>query len=566
MDRRPDPDELTDIEASRPTIRPDHGYRVGARISVGDRGRTRLAAGIAVVVVLAGMAMSRIWPAQPELPVAPLDSRSFATPLPALAILRPPATTRLLPVAAGGLRWLDPADGTMAGDPYTAPRDGLFVDSEGRAVCVCLEIPWSDDAQITRVTMIRYSATGGELARATPFELQAADRRVAGPTIQVDAAIAPDGSKAWIVHTVLGETGWEIGIHRIDLATLTVDASRAVEVVPTPPDGGEIGRAGAWVVRSNSAMRATLRVSPDGSQLAILEAMFTNAALDLRIPIYQQQRLVVSSDLDPAVAIEVATPAHDAVDDPCNSEHSAWATASRFVTVCSRLDGDGTQPFVRIDDRDGSSREVTVGPAVATNDTEWLLDGRHGVLYRWSTTAHILARLDVTSGGVASVVIDPSREGRGDLGPWPSQVTGPTPWAPLTGPDVFVEPPRMVGSQDGTLIYALGDRSIRGPVGDDGLASTGIWVFDATRTELVARWAPAALYGQIGYAPGWERLVTLGLPGSDGNGSPADWRTSIRFHDARTGEVSELLGDVQEESGFVPALLAPNAPGGIAGY
>jgi hypothetical protein len=576
---RPDPDVI-DVDVPRERIRPDQGYKVGARISVGDAGRTRMAGSIAVGVILTGFVLAAIGPlvpSLPEIPIAPVPSRSSATPLPDVAIFDPPATTRFVPVAAGGLRWLDPARGAMSGDAYTAPRGNLFVDAEGRAVCVCLEVPWSKELQVNRVTVQRFSAAGAEIARLPLYELQAADRLEGGSTIQVDAAIAPDGSKLWIVHAVLGETGWEIGVDRVDLATLAVDASRVVETILAPASESDpaIGSGGdGWVVEARSAVRAAIRVSPDGSKLAVIESVFSgpsghpaDADAGKGLPAFQLQRLVIDSDLDPRVEPEVAVPAHDATFERCDGERAAWATDRDFVTICERPQGTGVQPYVRIESADDTTRELAVGPAVGTRDSEWLLDSRQGVLYRWSTLAHVFARLDVRGGSAMTLAIDRTDVGVGDVGIWPSAGgAASSPWAPLTGPDIFLGPARVVGSADGALIYALGYRSVADDLRDDRLASTGIWVFDAGRAELVAHWAPEAYYDQIGYAPGWERLVTLAMPGVDGDGGAADWGPSLRFHDARTGDVTELLGDVQEPSGFVPVIVAPNAPGGIAGF
>ena len=84
--------------------------------------------------------------------------------------------------------------------------------------------------------------------------------------------------------------------------------------------------------------------------------------------------------------------------------------------------------------------------------------------------------------------------------------------------------------------------------------------------SLVAHWNPAALYSYVGFAPGWDQLVTVAFPGVDADGQPADWKTSLRFHDPRSGMVVEVLGDVEESSGFVPLLFVPNVPRGIAGF
>ncbi|HEX5148231.1 MAG TPA: hypothetical protein VFW02_04045, partial [Candidatus Limnocylindrales bacterium] len=492
--QRPEPESI-EADAPRAPIRPDQGYRVGARISVGDAGRTRLAGAVALGIILTGIALAAIGPLLPqlpEIPIAPVPSRAAASPLPAVAILRPPATTRFVPVAAGGLRWLDPATGSMSGDAYTSPRGSMFVDALGHGLCVCLEIPWSDGAQVTRVTLRRYSSAGEEVDRATLYELAAVDRRVAGPTIQVDAAISPDGAHLWIAHSVLGEAAWEIGVDRVDLATMSVDAARVVDSIPVPAsaEAGVIATPGGWAMDARSAVRATIRVSPDGARVAIVESVFTDPDLAPDVPPFQQGRLVVDSRLG-ADLPEAAVPAHDAGSDTCDSELSGWATDGHFVTICNRPAGDGVQPYVRIEDGAEPGREVTVGPPVGTNDSEWLLDNRQGVLYRWSTFAHVFSRLDVPSGRVTTVTLEQARAGVGDLGVWPAGGARDwSPWAPLAGPDVFVRPPRMVGSENGTLIYALGYRSVADALRDDRVASTGIWVLDAARTELVAHWAP----------------------------------------------------------------------------
>ena len=249
MGRRPEP-ETIDVDPPREPIRPDEGYRVGARISAGDAGRTRLAGAVAIGIVLAGIAFAAIGPllpSVPELPIAPVASRPTATPLPDVAVLRPPAPTRLLPVYAGGLRWLDPASGVMSGDPYTAARSGLFVDAEGHGLCVCLEIPWSQDRFVARVTLRRYSATGEEVARATLSELASAEGVISGEPVQVDAAISPDGRRALDRPDASGrKPSWQIGLDRVDLATLRVVASLELDPVPVPPpdDDGVLGHAG----------------------------------------------------------------------------------------------------------------------------------------------------------------------------------------------------------------------------------------------------------------------------------------------------------------------------------
>jgi hypothetical protein len=572
MGRRIEPD-IIDADAPRAPIRPDQGYRVGARISAGDGGRTKLAGGIAAGIVVAGLVFASIAPLLPDipdLPVAPAPSRSVATALPDLAIVHPPGPTRLVPVSAGGLRWLDPASVTMSSDAYTAPRGSIFVDTLGRALCICLDIPWSDDLLTVRVTLRRYSAEGQEVQRVELYELQtfrSRERRVLGDPIQVDAAISPDGGSVWISHTVRLEDRWEIGIDRVNLVSMAVDASRTLDPIAMPASEavGAVTSAAGWVTDFRSAARTVLRVSPNGLRLAVVESVFSNPNDRAGLSGFQVQRLVLDADLAPT-SIEVAVPAHDAFGESCDIDRSAWASTKHFVTICSVPKGLGVQPVVRVENASDITRDLDVGPPVGTDDFEWLLDAQEGVLFRWSTLAHVFTRLDVHTRTMTTLALEPQEVGTGDIGIWPAPVERATPWAPLTPPDIFLKPARIVGSENGTLIFALGYRSVADQIRDDRVASTGIWVFDAERAELVARWAPTALYDQIGYGPGFETLITVAQAGADGDGGPANWRSSLRFHDARNGDVVELIGNIQEASGFVPSLIAPNAPGGIAGF
>jgi hypothetical protein len=293
--------------------------------------------------------------------------------------------------------------------------------------------------------------------------------------------------------------------------------------------------------------------------------VFSDPGLDEDLPAFQEQRVVLGSDLDRAAPVTVAVPPRDATDDACDPDLSGWATNRDFVTICNHGDGDAYHPGVRVESPD-AGQEAPVGPPVGTVATDWLMDSRAGALYRWSPLAHIFARYDVASQSVTSLAIDPAGVGTGDQGIWPARSDGGPPWAPLTGGELFQAPSTMVGSADGSVIYAIGYKSVADALRDDRIGSTGIWAFDARQVELVAHWAPTALYEQIAYAPAWERLMTVATAGVDADGNPAAWGTSIRFHDARTGDITELLGDVEDPSGFVPQLLAPNALGGLAGF
>ncbi|MBF8289315.1 MAG: hypothetical protein HW391_283 [Chloroflexi bacterium] len=574
MDRRPDPD-VVNQHAVREPIQPDHGYRADARIGHRDAVRTRLAGAIALGIVLTGLAfaaLGQLVPASPDQRPANASGRPIATALPDVVLLRSPAPTRLLTVYAGGLRWLDPATGRMSGDPYSAPRSGLFVDGEGRALCVCLEVPWSQSGSMTRVTLRRYDA-GVETARTTLYELQSVEQDVFGDPIQVDAEISRDGRQLWLAHAVRTAEGWQIGVDRVDLATLAVEASFALDPVPVPAaDAADAAdqvpgpSPTGWITQAESAVRVSIRASPDASRLSVVVSVFSEPHQQ-RIPAFQQARFVIPAELAPGDSATSEVSVHDATDDPCDPELSAWATDRDFITICTRREGIGVQPYVRVETFGAGARDVAVGPPVGAIDWDWLLDTQDGVLYRWSSLAHVFTRLDLATGATATLEIDRARVGTGDQRPWTAPLPGPnSPWVPLAGDDQSLRVTRAVGSADGSLIYALGFRSVADDIRDDRTASTGIWVIDPHAVELVARWAPAAHYNEIGLTPGQEYLSTVALAGLDGEGSPADWAASVWFHDPRSGQVVEVLGDVTDANGFRPAILAPNAPRGIAGF
>ncbi|MEO7665360.1 MAG: hypothetical protein ABIV26_09560, partial [Candidatus Limnocylindrales bacterium] len=491
-----------------------------------------------------------------------------STPLPAIAEFGIGGPTRLLPVYGGGLRWLDPASGVMSGDAFTAPRSGLFLDAGGAAICVCVEQPWADDRLVTRVTLRRYAASGQEVARTTLYELESTLRGGFGDAIDVQAAIAPDGSHLWISHAVRQADRWDLGVDRIDVASMAVDVSLSLPPIQIPSGSGDstLVTPDGWITHEKTVVRAGVRVSPDAARISVVLGAQGDPRAAAATPAFQAARYDIDSTLAPGSAIEVTTPPHDASDDPCDLELSAWATNRHFITICSRPDGSGTQPYVRIERAGDIVREVTVGPPVGARDTEWLLDAGEGALYRWSTLAHVFSRLDVADRTMSTLALDWSQAGTGDVGTWPQRDDAQVSFGTLAGFDLVLRPPRMARSPDGSLVYALGYRGVADDLRDDRIASTGIWVLDARRAELVAHWAPDALYDEIGFTPGAERLVTIALAGVDANGVAADWSSSMRFHDPRTGTVDEVLGDVVDSSGFVPSLLVPNAPRGIAGF
>jgi hypothetical protein len=92
-----------------------------------------------------------------------------------------------------------------------------------------------------------------------------------------------------------------------------------------------------------------------------------------------------------------------------------------------------------------------------------------------------------------------------------------------------------------------------GPV----VASTGVWVFDALTLDVIARWAPATMYDELGLTPDGRFVLASGLEGLSPDGTLADWAGSLTIHDARTGQVVEQVGDIVGPGGFGVEFLVP---------
>jgi hypothetical protein len=191
-----------------------------------------------------------------------------------------------------------------------------------------------------------------------------------------------------------------------------------------------------------------------------------------------------------------------------------------------------------------------------------LVDSASGVVYRWSRYSHALARLDVRTGNVSSRTLGGSADeiaaAQPAGGTWPAASgDGRAAWAQLL-PASSLGHPRLVGSPDGSLLYAIGMRSTAGELSSGPLpASTGMWVFDAHSLALLARWPAAAMYDEVGLTPDGRFVLAAGLEGVTADGRLADWASSLTFHDARGGSIAEQIGDIVGPEGFPVTFLVP---------
>jgi hypothetical protein len=549
--------EQDELDAEDPFASPgrETGYRIGVRFEGQPSRRPRLVAGLTGAAIVIAIGLGIIGPGlqgtaiQPnEEPAPSADGGPIPTRLPPLTLAAAGAPDMAFPVMSGGLRWVDARTGSMSGQGTVWGGSGwIFAGSDGSALCVCYDSPWSQDGTVERVTVVRYDSTGHETSRSVAEELTSPLR--SWDAILRDVAVAPDRAALYVAAAIGDTDGWAVSLDTIDLDRAgTGDAATRLDLgrVANPPSGAIMGDP-------------TVRVSPDGRRIRVSIHYSPRRSIDPELPWTEQVWLV---DLAGSAGPAVRRLADRATDDPGRCDGEAWATNTQYVVLCRQTVGDRRVPVARVEDLDGLSVEHQLGDAIGRDDLDWLVDSAAGIVYRWSRFSHSLARLDIQTGDVLSRSLGGSADEIAAVqpagGPWPATSGGGRPtWAQLIQASSLGHP-RLVGSRDGSLLYAIGMRSTTGELSSEPLeASTGIWVFEAKTLALLARWPAAAMYDEIGLTPDGHYVLTAGLEGVTAEGRVADWASSLAFHDALAGTLAEQIGDIVGPNGFPVSFLVP---------
>lgn len=550
--------EQDELDAEDPFAAPtrEMGYRIGVRFEAQPSRRPQLVATLTGVAVLAAIGLGIAGPGLQGTsdrsvadPVPSFERAAIPTRLPEFAVDAAGGPDVRFPVMSGGLRWLDAGTGSMSGQVTVWGGSGwIFAGNDGTALCVCYDSPWSQDGTVERVTIVHYDAGGNETSRAVAAELSSSLRSY--DAILRDFAMAPDRDALYMAAAIRDEDGWAVSLDTINLDRLadaqTSFSSVELGRVTTPATGAIMGDP-------------TLRVSPDGRHVRVSVHYSPRRSIDPDAPWTEQVWLV---DLGGGGAPVVRQLADRSTDAPGRCDGQAWATNTQYVVLCRATVGDSRIPVARVEDIDGSILAHQVGEAIGRDDLDWLVDASSGIVYRWSRFSHVLARLDVHTGKVVSRALGGSADEidavRPAGGPWPKTPgDGPVAWAQLL-PASALGHPRLVGSRDGSLLYAIGMRSTAGDLSSGPLqASTGIWVFEATTLAVLARWPAAAMYDEIGLTPDGRYVLAAGLEGVTADGQVADWASSLTFHDATDGAMAEQIGDIVGPEGFPITFLVP---------
>jgi len=533
------------------TGRPDDGYEVAARIQARSSRRGRLLAVLAggLVVALAGVAIGgRLNPGSDASgstpPAAAGSGGPGATPgptlPPAVEIRQADQTIGEIPVVVRGLGWLDPLRGVIA--PQLGPAMGgwPFVLPDGSVICACLDIDVAAPAGALLVTSFDQAghASGGrDIANWLPTD---------GRYGLADVVSDPDARSLIATTAIQAGTRWDL----------------RVAVIPFDPDATIVSRTVPDIDLSMVGDPPTLDLhsylSPDGRRLRIT---IERVGDDLN-PVAGASRswLVPLSGSALGPPTEIADPWADTSSQVCPQR--AWATATAFVQICrsTQADESGARAtFLRVDAGNGKTKEIGLTSLPSDDPEGWLVDGTDGIVYGWSATTHHLYRIDIGALTVRDRVLgqgvgeplDPAHDPI-EASPPPTEARSVR-WQPLMSASQPTPSP-LLGSPDGRLLYAAGFAWQAG-VDSPGIASTGIWVFDAASMAVVGHWGAAANYQSLGLTPDARFVMGVGGPGTEENAAFGNHGSELALHDRTDGSVVEILRQLDLRLGGVPLLL-----------
>ena len=525
-----------------------------------------------------------------------LASGPVPTDLPRLGFFGSPLPVRPVPFDAGRLQWMDPVTGMIGGqaDPADLGVDRTFVDADGRAMSLCFTDQDEDAIRRTIVRLCAYDDHGLAM-RDVPIVAEFLSPNALDPshvlsgqrTLEFDATVSRDGHWLWMVSAARTTDLWEVTATRVDLVTRRVDGHRVLREIPVsgpnssaPASDGPSSSAPAsagWVVGPDSTILPVVRATPDGLRLSVtltaVPAVRSESAF-----FFGRERIVLDSTLDPDVPVDVAFPFGGASDQACDAKYGAWATDEHYLTICSHRESTGgIQPFVRIENPGDMTRDVAIGPAIGPTDggptpvsagSAWLLDASRGVLFQWVPARLTLSLFDIATRAGTSLLID--AQPVLTSGAWPAQspARDTEAWSPLaTLPDAASDG-RLIGRQDGRVVYLLSPGAPIKGTHSEGPAS--IWAVDARTLAVLAHWDAPAPADQMVLAPGDETLVMLATPRAlpvapVGPGPVADWIAAAWFVDARSGAPLEVLGQIHGP-GFSTLTLFQPSVASFAGF
>jgi hypothetical protein len=429
-----------------------------------------------------------------------------------------------LPAREGGYLCLCEVDMNAAGDVIPFGRPGPNGSTAGR-VAVALE---------------RYDhATVDPARRDVLVELKGTPPPGGDPTDfgNWTATLGPDHRHAYLMTTERRPPSWHLELHVVDVAAGRIvqsvpltDIPVDLPDVPGQPSPDPSQGEGVWVWASQTTL------ATDGTA-----GFFSINENRQRRDSYSNIRHAWTIDLAPdgRVAGSHPQPPVTQPDTEWCMDLNVWTDRDQIADVCNIPNTPGSGFAVRTWDREGHrTGEVPVETQPlgrAFELSQPIVDRRSGLLYLWDATHGTIVRVDLRAHTSTSTAVPPDqleaasrRLGRSQEGTWLE--------------------PGMAISPFGDRLFALG-------IGQDGIGSTGVWVFDARTLDLVDHWQPVATYNSVAVSADGRHVYVAGAPRMDDRGNATNWPSSLTVYDAVSGQIERVFGAVDRDNAFVFARL-----------
>ena len=524
----------------------DGGYETSARLDDGGSRFARRALSLVLMAVGLGVASAMI-----SVPIQqPADGPDAAlrtagprrTALPVAQVGPGAGPDGPIPIMAGGLRWFDPATGTLSGSPYEGVRGAPLQLFDGSVLCVCLERPWMQDGTRIEVALSRQRTASDQIRGADVVELSTEFRESSRrPPIDIELALAPDLATLFLSTLVRGADGY---VGRV--LAVEVSSGRVLSDVALPLGPG-----------AGPPASSTIRISPEGRTVSVSVWSTPIGTDPADIRDLRTYRIPFANGRLGAVAEATSLGAQLLHGQDCGRE--GFLSEGVYGALCMDLVDQEVVAALRVVDASGARATIDL-PAALTADRAFrldaLADARRGRVFIWSPERRTLVRYDAESGELARRTYD------GEVAPGGARPgsgagidgDGRLRWSDLRGGFDGYERHTLIGSADGTRLYAIGSGAYRN---GDPLPSPGILVIDAETLELIDTWAPVSYYGDIARTGDGRFVIALGVRGLTADGDTARWQDSLVVHDAATGEVVAIYGVIEGLFGWTPVLLNP---------
>ena len=472
---------------------------------------------------------------------SPAPSGAASTSLPKLFLEGdPPApSTVLVRTERGEFSLVDLSTGQKGGD-LTGAVDGSSVQqrADGTLLCLCVKVSGNVNGSATdaEVTVDRFDRSGELVSTVSVATLSGEPDPRDGaiperpPHIGFTTSFSAGGRYGFIGWSERAHPVWRSGVIVVDLAD-----DRVVSRLELPEaDTGE-----------DDTRRVVLGplIMDTGGRVAIAREAYSWSPPESAGENFRSENAAYRADLDGAALVNLASVDVLGCGDRVLRAGAVPGSGDWWLACVSFMTGN---VVVRRFDAAGGmlgDTGVAVDPAVDGDVTAMSPDGR--ALLVWNAVSATLTRIDLATGttteGHASAAVAARR---------PLAVVAD--WlAPMVAAKTFLDG-GVVVSPDGSRVYAAG---VHPAVAADVGGSSGIFVFDATTLENLARWDPTADVVSLAVSSDGRSLYAAGLPEVDATGtSRPDQQASITVYSAGDGSVRLIAGQLGLE---VLTFVAP---------